>query len=440
MTRRPLIHSHTAAWLWALSALFIVYGTSIPFQFTTEPGFAAAKLARVPLNLLVSPETGRRASIPDMVQNVLLFVPFGLFGMLAIGWRTYGLWRVAVVTVMAACLSVGVEVLQLFTTDRTSSLNDLMTNTSGALLGAVCAPIAGAILARVFAMLRTLGLTASEAAFPLLVAFAALVIAAWHPYDASLDIGNLIPKMRALVADPWQFDVVSDEGLDFLRSALFGVALVAWLRQIRSRRPVLTSVVIGVALVVALEAAQFVIRSRMPGLKDLVVQSAGLLIGSAMAPWAMGQATPIPGTLIVIVATWVAAAVQMLSPFALTKSPAPFEWFPFLAYYQFTSTQTVSHVVELSLMFFPVGFLLALANQGSSVGIGALITMLVLVIPLEYAQGWIVGRFPDITDIGVAVIGGLAGAWVGRAGYRRYRSEMRTRPPARTKRPSGGEA
>ena len=440
MTRRPLIHSHTAAWLWALSALFIVYGTSIPFQFTMEPGLAAAKLARVPLNLFISSETGRRASIPDMVQNVLLFVPFGVFGMLAIGWRAYGVWRALVVTVTAACLSGGVEVLQLFTVDRTSSLNDLMTNTTGALVGALCAPIAGAILSRAFGAMRDAGLTASEASFPLLVAGAALVLAAWHPYDASLDVGHLIPKMRALLADPWQLGVLSDEGLDFVRSALFGAAAVAWLRQRHAPFPVSVAAFLGVVLVVGLEAGQFIIGSRMPGLKDMLVQAAGVLSGAWVAPWALRQATPIPGTLIVIVATWVAAAMQMLSPFALTKSPAPFEWFPFLAYYQFTSTQTVSHVVELSLMFFPVGFLLALANQGSSVWMGASITMLVLVIPLEYAQGWIVGRFPDITDIGVAVIGGLVGAWVGRAGYSRYRNEMRARPTTRAKTPSGGEA
>jgi hypothetical protein len=32
---------------------------------------------------LLSPDTGRRLSIPDVVQNILLFVPFGALGFLA---------------------------------------------------------------------------------------------------------------------------------------------------------------------------------------------------------------------------------------------------------------------------------------------------------------------------------------------------------------------
>jgi hypothetical protein len=30
---------------------------------------------------------------------------------------------------------------------------------------------------------------------------------------------------------------------------------------------------------------------------------------------------------------------------------------------------------------------------------------------LEYGQSWVVGRYSDITDAGVLVLGALAGAW-----------------------------
>lgn len=425
MTRRtaatPLFHNTAAAWLWALSALFIIYGTSIPFQFTSEPGWAAEKFSRLSLNVFMSPESGRRASVPDMVQNILLFVPFGAFGMIAIGWRKYGIWRAALVTVMGAVLSGSVEVLQLFTIDRTSSLNDLLTNTTGALLGGLCAPLATGTMRRLNAVLLATGINVSEAMFPLLVAFAMVVLAAWHPFDASLDVGNLIPKARALAENPWQAGVFSDEGLDFLRWALFGVAAVAWLRQSGARHSVLAGAVLGVAAAVGLEASQFIIRSRMPGLKDMVVQAAGAAAGAGLAPWMVGRWSPQVGILTVMATTWVAAAMQMLSPFSWAASRGPFEWFPFLAYYEFTSNQTVSHVIELSLMFFPVGFLLALVNPTTPLWVGTIVTLLVLDVPLEYAQGWVAGRFPDVTDIGVAVLGGLAGAWVGRAGFARYR-------------------
>ena len=67
--RRPL---NTA--LWILFALFLVYGTTIPFNFSSEPGWAAQKLAHIPLNPFIAADTGGRISIPDFVQNVLLFL------------------------------------------------------------------------------------------------------------------------------------------------------------------------------------------------------------------------------------------------------------------------------------------------------------------------------------------------------------------------------
>jgi glycopeptide antibiotics resistance protein len=431
--RGPFFNSTTAAWLWACSALFIIYGTSLPFNFTSEPGWAAQKLARVSLNVFMSPVTGRRASVPDMVQNVLLFVPFGLFGLLALGWRTYGIWRAACVIVLGASLSASVEILQLFTVDRISSLNDLMTNTTGAFVGVLCAPLAAGALRGLIAALRAVGITVSDAMFPLLVAAVVMVIAAWHPYDFSLDVGNLVPKVRSLLENPWQGSVPSDEGLDFLRCLLFGVAAAAWLRQNGARNPVLVGAAVGVLFTVSLESSQLIIGSRMPGLKDMVVQAGGAVVGAALAPWAVGRWSPALATVAVMAASWFAAAMQMLNPFSLAATPRPIVWVPFLAYYEFTSNQTVTHVIELALMFFPVGFVLTLANPRVPVWVGATITMFVLAVPLEYAQQFIAGRFPDATDVAVAISGGLLGAWVGRAGLSRYRSELGSTPlPQRT--------
>jgi glycopeptide antibiotics resistance protein len=44
---------------------------------------------------------------------------------------------------LAAGLSTAIEGLQLFTADRVTSVADVMTNTTGALMGAVAAQIVG---------------------------------------------------------------------------------------------------------------------------------------------------------------------------------------------------------------------------------------------------------------------------------------------------------
>ena len=123
--------------LWLLYTAFIIYGTTIPFHFAGGWDEALLKLRSLPLNPLVAPDTGRRLSIPDVVQNVLFFLPFGVFGFLAGSRRTMG--RIILVTLLGLCLSLGMESLQLFTIDRVTSLGDVLTNTAGAFIGAVAA-------------------------------------------------------------------------------------------------------------------------------------------------------------------------------------------------------------------------------------------------------------------------------------------------------------
>ena len=72
-SRLPLV-------LFLASAAFILYGTTIPFNFVLDRQQVLAHLSRVTLNPLISPDTGSRVSIPDFVGNVLLFVPLGFFG------------------------------------------------------------------------------------------------------------------------------------------------------------------------------------------------------------------------------------------------------------------------------------------------------------------------------------------------------------------------
>ncbi len=103
--------------LWLVFALFIVYGTTIPFDFGNDRGAVREKVAALSWNPFVR-EDGTRVSIPDTVQNVMLFVPFGVLGAFACRQRFRPeLVRVALVTVAAAALSGFVETLQLFTVD-----------------------------------------------------------------------------------------------------------------------------------------------------------------------------------------------------------------------------------------------------------------------------------------------------------------------------------
>lgn len=67
----------------------------------------------------------------DIVANLLLFVPLGL----AFAWKAEAS-RVGRATLVAFLVTLAVETGQVFTHNRAATVTDLMTNTTGAWLGA----------------------------------------------------------------------------------------------------------------------------------------------------------------------------------------------------------------------------------------------------------------------------------------------------------------
>jgi VanZ family protein len=112
----------------------------------------------------------------------------------------------------------------------------------------------------------------------------------------------------------------------------------------------------------------------------------------------------------------VGAAMQMLTPFEISPAYQSFGWFPFFNYYQHTTFETVSHVFEILLLYFPLGFCACqVMRSRAHATVASIVLALAIAVPIEYAQGWFVGRYPDVTDavLGVvaAIVGVLAGSY-----------------------------
>lgn len=107
----------TAATLWLLLAIFIIAGSAGTWT-PYAPGIWAPTLVKP----------------ADVAQNVALYVPFGLFGMLALGRSDAR--GVARVTAIALLFSFLVEALQLYTADRVASLTDIVSAALGTSAGA----------------------------------------------------------------------------------------------------------------------------------------------------------------------------------------------------------------------------------------------------------------------------------------------------------------
>jgi glycopeptide antibiotics resistance protein len=69
--------------------------------------------------------------VSQAVGNLLLLLPVGLFGPIALPWLSRW-WRVLL---LAATISASIELAQLFIPERSADVDDVMFNTLGALLG-----------------------------------------------------------------------------------------------------------------------------------------------------------------------------------------------------------------------------------------------------------------------------------------------------------------
>lgn len=414
--------------LWLLFSLFVVYGATIPFEFAGTAGFLE-RLARVPLNPLVAPDTGRRLSIPDVVQNVLLFVPFGALGVAAARRARRTATRIALVTLLGFVLSAAVELLQLLMRNRVTSTGDIMANTIGAFAGALGAGLALRAAVQVRRRLEIEGLLDMPALRPALVSAGALAVAFLQPFDVTLEVGAVAWKVRALESDVWQRTIWRDEGIVILLASLCAMAAASYWKALGERRAALLAGFLGSLAVAGLEAGQLLITSRMPGLWDASVGIAGVWLGAGL--WAASARIewPVLWRAILVGMTAVAAALQMLTPFDWVADYRGFNWLPLYGYYQRTTFETLSHVIELALAYFPMGYCLTLGAGAPRRALFATLGLTIAIAaPIEAAQGFVAGRYADGSDIAV----GLLGAW---AGWRLARDKTVSRSPRSDKSP-----
>lgn len=131
-------------WLALGYALFIVYASLSPFTGWREQGLDFADVLAAPLALTYTHF--------DAALNLLSYLPLGLLVALALRSRLGALPSVALALAAGMLLSAGMEYLQMYLPRRISSNMDLLSNSTGALLGASLA-VSIASWTRVFTLL-----------------------------------------------------------------------------------------------------------------------------------------------------------------------------------------------------------------------------------------------------------------------------------------------
>jgi VanZ family protein len=422
--------------LFFLFAVFVVYGTTIPFRFVGQFSAAERKLARILAHPLAPHDPSYGFSAPDIVQNLALFVPFGVLGVLAgspdtrWGWR-----RIVVVTTLGAAVAAGVEAFQLLTRDRTASVIDLLADTLGACFGAVAANGLGWRAGRAVDRAVETGWLSAEMLYPAIVGLLVATIAAWVPFDATLDVGMIVPKIAMLRRDPWQYTGLNDEGVAVIQYALLAVGVCAWLATAGQRHAAAKATLIVVTIALVLEAAQIVIMSRMPSLQDAAVHAGGALLGAWL--WTIARQRPSAPIWFgaIVVGTALAVAMLAFGPSEAIPMRRLYQQL-YLRTYEQSAVTALTHVIEGLLAFVPLGFVTGHILKGRMRGgPGAAVTVAIaaaIAVPIVSIHAWPIGVSEFARDVGAALTGAGAGAWAGTRGAQAFGRAVRSWQDSRT--------
>jgi VanZ family protein len=422
---RELVSGRAQRILLIVWCCFVLYGSFIPFHFNTDPEFVRARLARV--QLFPFQAGVKNFSLLDVVSNVLLFIPFGFLLSGSGVWNARRSWvlRVGTSGLLTLMFTAAIELGQLFSPGRTSSGIDVEAGVGGALIGAVAA-----CLLRQFEEGVDTGVRLAQEE-PRLVPIALMVLwlcsDAFYPFALTLDVSTVWHNLTHARLIPFRagqrvwLDRVVDETVMFaMLSALMSTVLR---RRVGGALAAVLAVLAGMAFSGLLEFGKLFFVARTPNVENVILASAGALLGATVVPLAVawGPIKRRPERALAVVA-FALLAYSELTPFSFDLAPSAVarqlgraEWIPLLSYYGADPQSALFDLWKKLLLSGFWGF--AFARLRDATPMGAACAGLVAGGLLEMAQVLTATRIPSISD--VLNIG--LGAWMGGGVYLRSR-------------------
>ena len=410
--RLPMPSARVVPALLLAYAGFIVYGSLVPLDFHPMPLVEAWERFRTIPFLKLGVE-----SRADWIANGVLYTPLGF---LAAWWRLRrSAWRVAalaVAVVLGVALAVGVEFTQVFFPPRTVSLNDLMAESIGSVFGALLALVyPGQRMTRP-AMPRTAARWL--AAHGLQTYVAAYLTYCLFPYDVLISWVEIEQKLASDLCGWWlagairrPLVVTVQLGIEVMLAVPFGLLL----GQRAAGHPApgwARAALVGLAVGLGIEGAQVLIYSGVTQGASVLTRVLGIVCGLALwrhrERWsreglrtalarASGIWAPAYALLLAGVTGWF--ALDWRGPDVASARWQELRFLPFYYHYFTTEAHALSSLVNVSLMYLPMG-VLAWARQRSA-GVAALWGAASCAV-FEASKLWLAGLHPDPTNIGIA--------------------------------------
>jgi len=118
----------------AIIVAIIVYGSLYPFTFRA-PAYGIGPVRELIESWAEAPHRG------DFLANIMFYMPFGFFGVLAIAGRGRVFLALALAIIAGALLSISMELTQYYVQGRVTAADDVYANVIGTALGAVVSSI-----------------------------------------------------------------------------------------------------------------------------------------------------------------------------------------------------------------------------------------------------------------------------------------------------------
>lgn len=390
-------------------SLFIVYGTILPFNIRGIGNFHH-RIEEINWKPFLAQDNSR-TSISDVIQNVLLFIPIGFFGWLSTRRFKLKFDNRVIILFYGAILSFSVEFLQLFTTDRTTSVTDLITNSAGTLLGIYLA----VTIRKSWKNISHRQIIISVINYPHFTSFVFLscIICAYllQPFDFALDFSVFKLKLQHFFLHPFHFSFTGKyEPFIILLFSTLTFLLFSLVRHLKSDISALIVLSGTVCFGVFLESLQLIIKSRVPQLSDLIVEATGIFAGFLFYK-IYPLFFPKPQTVFKS-AFLIAFLCNQFYPYKISFSFQKIRWIPLFSGNSGSTMTNLGNTIETCIIFSFAGYISHRLCSNLSRKTSFLMLVLAVIIVLEFLQGWITGRNPDLTDILVAFLVFVFGRFV----------------------------
>jgi VanZ family protein len=414
----------TVQWLLLAYCLFIVYGSFIPFHFNFDSDFVRWRWSI----FLTGSIHGRmmRASLSDVLSNILLFVPFGILCVwvgTSSDQRRRMLASTLLTTIYGLLFGVLIESGQTLSPWRSPSPLDVLCNGFGAFSGAV----GGLLLVRTFrgSLHSSLVQVLRHQPSLLLLTYLLLGVFAdsYYPFEATLDLSTIWQNVKqsqfvpfTTVLHRYWLDLLIEKGAIFVAIGYFALTL---LRQRWRTTGAGLAWFSCTTLATGIEIGKLFFAGRAFYSENIILASLGALLGVTLLPslaartWVKRRRETIWFILVLgFLISFELSPFDWISLNELTTRFSRIEWLPFKAYYSSEPLIALFDLQKKIYSLIPLGFVvmsLGPVQHTDWPRRNATILCIVIAAAIELAQIAVRSRTPSSTDVLIFT----ASAWVG---------------------------